>query len=271
MDFTDADLDFVVGEAAPDAHDKQRLKQLIREEENFRRALVGDDRVFQRVMSDEEIFLKITPSLYFEVLLRKALKELEVATHTMERAGRQSIPVFDAGEVVEFLARPEVLEYLAGMLASFTRIQSYGTSVRVRRGVRRRVRYNDMDIDSLVRFCTTVDEEQRLGFYKRIADVCLLLSGVFPDHTYHVYQRPDAYQLRPSSVGRSRRSLEDYETEGRRFYRLAEEHPTARALELSGIFGLLRQHFASARKPLSFIADQYLHSRRRHLFSVQTQ
>ena len=55
------------------------------------------------------------------------------------------------------------------------------------------------------------------------------------------------------------------------FYRLAEEHATARALELSEVFGLLRQQFVSARKPLSFIATRYLHSRKHHLFGVQTQ
>ena len=174
---TDADLDFVVGEAAPSALDKERLKRLIQQDEDFRRALVGDERVFQRVTSDEEVFLRVSPALYFEVLLRRALQELEVASHTVERAGRQSIPVFDTQEVVELLARPDVLEALAQWLASFTRIRSYTMAVRVRRGILRRIRYNDMDIDSLLRLCTTAEEEQRLGFYKRIADVCLFTGS----------------------------------------------------------------------------------------------
>ena len=67
------------------------------------------------------------------------------------------------------------------------------------------------------------------------------------------------------------RSLEDYEIEGRRFYGLAEEHPTARALELSDVFGLLHRYFVSARKPLSFIASHYLHLHKQHLFGVQAQ
>ena len=142
--------------------------------------------------------------------------------------------------------------------------------VRVRKGIRRRIRNNDMDIDSLMRFCATADEEQRLGFYKRIADVCLFISGVFPDYTFSDYRYPASGQVRPQLSGRLRRNPEDYEREGRKFYGLAEEHPAARTLQLSDVFGILRQQFTSARKPLSFIAANYLHSRKHHLFGVQT-
>ena len=267
--YLEEDLEFVVGEAAPDAADKERLKELLREDGDLRRAMVGDERVFHRIMNDEEAFLRVSPALYFEVLLRRALTELEAATHTVERAGRQSIPVFDTGEVAELLGRPEVLGYLATMLASFTRIHSYVTPVRVRRGVRRRVRYNDMDIDSLVRVCVAADEEHRFGYYKRIADVCLFVSGIFRGYATSGPSDGASAQRRPSLARQTRRSLEDYETEGRRFYELAEKHPTARALDLSEVFGLLRRRFSSARKPLSFISAQYLHSRGRHLFGGQ--
>ena len=60
--------------------------------------------------------------------------------------------------------------------------------------------------------------------------------------------------------------MEDYEWEGKRFYSLAESHPAARLAGLSGIFGVLREQFIYARKPLRFIASQYLHSSRANLF-----
>ena len=268
LTLSEADLEFVVREAAPDALDTERWKRLMRDDEGFRRALVGDDAVFQRVVEDEEIFLKVSAPLYFEVLLRRAQKELEVASHTLERTGRQSIPVFDTPEVVELLAQPSVLEYLAAMLASFTRIHSYTMPVRVRRGVWRRVKYNDMDIDSLLRSCAAADESQRLGFYKRIADVCLFISGVFPAFAAPDHRQPASGTPRPAPVRRMRRSMEDYGRDGRRFYGLAEEHPAARTLELSSVFGLLRRHFAVARKPLTFVASQYLHARGRQLFGL---
>ena len=218
--FSDADLDFVVGAAAPEAADKERLKRLVREDERFRESLVGDERVYQKLAGDDEVFVKISPPLYFEVLLRRALNDMRVATHTVERAGRQSIPVFDTPDVVEFLGRPGVVDYLAHMLASFTRIQSHVGLVRMRGGVRRRLRYNDMDIDSLVRLCATADENHRLSLYKRIADVCLFVSGIFPDYTLFDPRRPGTDRPASRSVGRLRRSLEDYESEGRRFYGL---------------------------------------------------
>ena len=265
---TETDLEFVVGEAASEVVDKERLKQLISEDEDFRKAMVGDEQVFRRVVNDEEVFLKISPSLYFEVLLRRSVKELETVSHTVERTGKQNIPVFDTREVAALLARPGALYYLAQMLASFTRTHSYVVSERVRRGVRRRVRYNDMDIDNLLRMCDTADEEQRLGFYKRIGDVCLFISGVFPEYTFFASSYPGSGQLRSPPPGKRRRSMEDYEREGQRFYGLAQEHPNSRILELTEVFGILREHFVFARKSLTFVASQYLHSRDRQLFGI---
>ena len=260
--FTETDLDFVVNEAAPEARNKKRLAQLVTEDEGFRKALLGDDRLVGRILNDEEAFLKISPALYFEVLLRRALKELEAATHTVERTGRQNIPVFDIHEVVDLIGRQEVLYYLAQMLASFTRIRSYVVPVRVRKGVRRRVRYNDMDIDGLIRLCATADEEHRFGLYQRIADVCLFITGLFPAYPQSDFHRPTSGQVRPPLARRGRRSLEEYEDAGRWFYGQAERHPRARVLQLAEVFNLLRQHFSSARKPLSFIAAHYLNSRK---------
>ena len=167
----------------------EALKRLAREDPEFRAAMVGDRNLLDRVLSDEEVFLHISPSLYFEILLRRSYHELETITYTEEREGRASIPVFDTPEVLEFMERPGVVEYMASMMASFTRIHSYTVPVRVRKGIRRRVRYNDMDIDSLVKFAANADPEQRFAYYKRIADVCLFLSGVFPDSAQRGFGR----------------------------------------------------------------------------------
>ena len=87
---TESDLDFVVSEAAQGSTDTDRLKLLIliEEDEQFRAAILGDENVFQRLMADEETFLKVSPALYFEVLLRQALRDLETAGYTVERDGR---------------------------------------------------------------------------------------------------------------------------------------------------------------------------------------
>ena len=265
--FSERDLDFVVENVAPKSGNSEQLKKLISEDVQFRAAMLGDELLLQRVQSDDEIFLHISPSLYFEILLRNSHRELETAAYTEEREGRMSIPVFDTPDVLEFMEQPGVVEYLASMMASFTRINSYVVPVRVRRGIRRRVRYNDMDVDSLIRFAANADPEQKFGYYKRIADVCLFLSsGVFPDSA----------QSRASSTGntagsrswRMRRTLEEYEREGRTFYGLAQEHPAARALELSQVFAALKQNFNSARKPLTLVATRFLHAKKRQMFGA---
>ena len=266
---SDTDLDFVVDEAVPESRNKESLKQLIREDEDFRKALIGDERVFARIMADEEVIPRISSTLYFEILLRKALKELEQASHTVERTGTETVVVFDSQEVADLLGRQEVLSYLADVLTSFTRIESYVRRVRVRKGIWRKVRFNDMDINSLMRSCEGVDEEHRFGLYKRIADVCLFILGVFPEYSGHNYRHPISGAVRPRTAGRARRNAEEYEMEGKRFYRLAGAHPAARDADLSELFGLLHERFHIAMKPLNFISAHYLHYRKHNVFGAE--
>ena len=273
LDFTDGDLDFLVSIVLPGLSNALSVREAIRNDPAYRKAIVSDERVFFQVINDKESFLKISPSLYFEVLLRRAQKDLISSSYTIEREGRGNIPVFDTGKVAGFLDTPNMLEYLANMLASFTRIRSFVVPVRVRKGIRRRVRYNDMDVDSLIDFAARVDESERFSYYKRIGDVCLFLTGLFRDSTYsqksHVGSNfQSGTYPRTTFVRKRRRSVEEYESEGRRFYRLAEEHPTASVLELTDVFSVLRDEFSAARKPLAFLSARYLHSRPNKLFDV---
>jgi hypothetical protein len=80
------DLDFLVGAAAPDTGDKSNLKKIIREDEDFRASYISDKKVFRKLMDDDQSFLKISPSLFFEVLLRNAARELSKVGYTLERS-----------------------------------------------------------------------------------------------------------------------------------------------------------------------------------------
>ena len=76
----------MVQTAAPDFKDRKKLKLLLRKDTAFRKGLIGHGKVFKRIMADKEIILKISPRLFFEVLLGRALKEegkrfYELATH----------------------------------------------------------------------------------------------------------------------------------------------------------------------------------------------
>lgn len=263
---SESDLNFVLEHAAPDFGDKQKLKRLINEDEAFRKGVVADEKVFRRVVADGDIILKISAGLYFEVLLRRTFKELEKAAYTIERSGSQTMAVFDTGAVRDLLMREPVVRYLIDLLASFTRIESYVLPIRLRKGIWRKVRFNNMDIDNLVSFCRTLPEDQRLALYKRIADVCLFMVGVFPEQAAFDYSQPGG-EAPGAAVRGGGRGAQEYEEEGRRFYRLAAEHSLLRGSEESEVMWLLGEKFNIARKPLNIISDRYLHNLRQKLFN----
>jgi len=263
---SDRDLDILVDTASPEVTNRPTLKQIIREDEDFRNSFVADDKVFRKLMNDEEIFLKISPTLFFEVLLRKAAKDLAGVSYTVERTSTMRIPVFDTKQVAELLTKESLLLYLADMLSSFTKIESYAISFRVGKGIWKKIRFNDLDIHSLMSFCGAVEDEYRLGFYKRIADICLFILGIFPDYAERDYRYPFSWQLRPQIRGKVKISPEEYEKEGRRFYKLAAEHQSARELNLSEVFWTLHGNFQKAKKPLNFITEHYLNYKRQKCF-----
>jgi hypothetical protein len=226
-------------------------------------------RLFQRIMlmSEETLTTTISPRLLFEVLLRTARSDLEHQAYTVERTATQRIPVFDTADVLRFLDNKTALNYLADMLTSFTRIESFTLPVRVRKGVWRKIRFSDMDIDSLVRFCQSVDEEHRFGLYKRIADLCLFILGMFPEYVSMDYRHPSAGEARPKLFGRIKHSMEDYEEEGKRFYKLAGEHRDANMLKLTDVLHQFHEKFDLAKKPLNYISENFTRFKKGNLFT----
>lgn len=264
---SDPDLDFLVEAAAADVGDKSHLKQIIRDDEDFRNSFVGDEKVFRKLMADDETFLKISPALFFEILLRKAAGDLSKAGYTLEKTRGMRIPVFDTRDLVELLNDQSIVTYLANMLSTFTRIETYTVSLRIRRGIWKKIRFNDMDISSLIRFSEVVEDEYRLGLYKRIADLCLFILGIFPDYAERSYRYPLSGEVRPQITAGARISPEEYEKKGQQFYRLAAAHQAAVETDLSDVFWTLHENFKKARKPLNFIAEYYLSAKRNTLFS----
>ena len=263
---TDRDLEFLAETRSPEVSDKWRLKQILREDEDFRNAFISDEKIFRRLMDDDHIFIKISPTLFFEILLRKAAQDLSRVSYTLEKSLTMSIPVFDTNDLVELLARESLLIYLADMLSSFTRIESYVFSIRIGERIWKKIRFNDLDIVSLMAFCEAVDDDLRMGIYKRIADICLFILGIFPDYIEQDYRYPVSGTIRPR-IGRHRRiSAQEYEKAGRKFYKMAAEHPSALEIELAEVFRDLHENFQKATKPLNHIADYYLRYKRDALF-----
>ncbi len=262
---SDRDLDFLIDIAAGDVRDRSNLKKIIRKDDDFRRSFIEDEKVFRKIMDDDEILLKISPVLFFEILLRKAARELAKVNYTLEKTRSMSIPVFDSQDLVNLLNKDTIVVYLADMLASFTRIESYTFTFRSGKGISKKIRFNDMDIDSLIGFSQVIEANYRLGLYKRIADICLFILGIYPDFAADYHRYPLSGEMRPQIGAKAKKRLAEYAKTGAHFYKVAAEHGASSEAELSEVFRLLHQHFEKAKKPLNYIADYFLKTKR-HVF-----
>ena len=159
--------------------------------------------------------MRISPYMLFSVLLRRARRELENETYVFEIESKgKRIPVFEARAVAELLSGKQTCDYLAEMLASFVRTNS-GVIYWKERGTWHKKRFSDIDIDDMIELVRIIDPEMRPALYRRIADLTLFLSGIFPDHAA-------LRAARPPGILSTGRTLKDYELQGNRFYRVAE-------------------------------------------------
>ncbi len=262
------DLRFVVETLVPERRDPDHVIDLVLDDRALLDAMLQDDRLFQQLMADDEVFLSVSPQLFFKVLLLRARRDLERELYTIERRHLQKVVLFDANRVVELLSDPAICDYLAAMLASFTRIHSATIPIRVRPGIWRRLRVNDLDVDSLVRYAQILDEEYRFATYQRIGDACLFLAGIFPEYIGARQSYPQSGKPRPRLSGSLLHSLEDYESYGRTFYHLAAKHKQARVQGQDRLLATLSERFILAGKPLAFLAEHYLALRKHHLFEL---
>ncbi len=262
------DLRFIVETLVPERRDPERVIALLEDDRALLEAMLQDDRLFQQLMADDEVLLSVSPQFFFQVLLSRARRDLEQEIYTFERRHLQKVVLFDANQVVDLLADPALRDYLAAMLASYTRIQSVTIPIRVRPGIWRRLRVNDLDVDSLIGYAQILDEEYRFATYQRIGDTCLFLTGLFPEHIGAQQRYPFSQQPRPRYSSSLLHGLEDYEAYGRTFYRLAARHQQARVQELDRILETLSEQFILAEKPLGFLAERYLALRKHSLFDL---
>jgi hypothetical protein len=172
--------------------------------------------------------------------------------------------LFDTPQILQLLEKREFRAYLTDMLVSFVRINTFSTAVRVRQGVWRRVRFNDFDIDSLVRYGSAIDDSLRFPVYKRIADICLFTLGIFSPPELGV--NVPAPFLQAKSMLRTKRSRDDYIAQGTSFYTLASRHKEAQVRRLSEVLSTLAEKFTLAAKPLSFMSARYLEPFKENVF-----
>jgi hypothetical protein len=263
---TPGDARFIVETLLPGRVDQELVAERLQADESRLETMLDDEQLFRRIMGEKNILLQISPWLFFTLLLRRTWRDLEGEAFTVEQRSRQKVVLFDADRVVQLLAQAPVRDYLATMLASFTRIESVTMLVEVKKGRWRGYRTHEFDIEGMIRYSQTLAEPFRFAPYKRIGDVCLFLSGMFPEAINRRTRSPQNGRSR--SRGSTFQKIEDYEAYGQAFYRQAAEHEQARRESLEAVLATLSQNFILAEKPLAFLAGRYLQFIRHNLFEM---
>jgi len=266
---TDADLGLLASVAAADAgpavdasllrSDPVALLRLLEHPGAFRAVFGAPDTAAGRAAP-------ASPFLVFAVSVQRAADELASAGHVPERTGpRQRVPLFDVPALRDFLAAPARRLFLAELLASFTRVASGRYRARVGGRMRTR-RFSELDPVRLAGLLETVPQAERPGVYRRLGDVTLFLTGVFPDYASARALGPvsAAQLLRAAQLPASQRErlagppgIELWEHLGARWYRAARDQAPVATARLT-VVGEVADRFRQARRVLNHVADQHL-------------
>ena len=203
---------------------------------------------------DDEPFLRASSFLTFAVAVHRSAVRLEGRTSTLEWVGpRQRLPVFDVASLREFLADPLRRLFLVELLASFTSVASGTTWERTRRGWRRR-RFSELDPVRLASLLEVVGEAERPGVYRRLGDLALFLTGVFPDHTAERGLGPLGLAERPADAEHLG-AVGLLEHLGARWYRCAAATLAAPATATTRVLPAAGERFRQARRVLNVVTE----------------
>lgn len=238
----------------PGGSDLVRMVRNLYDDEDLLDSMLDDERVARVLIDEWESAVQVSPRLFFAVLLNRVRRDLEHHTYTFERRNNQVMVIFDTNNILDLLANRSIREYLAEMLASFARVNSYSVAVRKRKGIWHRYRFSDFDVDSLIRLSEQVSDERRFPVYKRIADVCLFSLAVFSEFVDS--DRRAMLKSYPELGLLAAKNVDDFKEYGEYFYREAARMSHLEAVQ--EVLSELSEEFSLVAKPLTFMADHYL-------------
>src|SRR5918999_1748626 len=158
----------------------------LRSEPGLVELALSDARTFERLFDDRragDTLLVASPFVVFSVGVHRAAADLQHATFVPDWvAPRQRVPVMDTDRLRDFVGDRLHRLFLAELLASYTKVASGALWVKGRKGWRRQ-RFSELDPVRLAALIDVVRSEERPGIYRRLGDLALFLTGVFPDHS----------------------------------------------------------------------------------------
>jgi hypothetical protein len=233
---------------------------------------------FERLLAagrGEEPLVEASPFLLFAAGVHRASYDLASATFVPDWvAPRRRLPVLDAARLRDFVADPRHKLFLTELLTSFVRVTS-GVLWVQSRNTWRRQRYSELDPVQFAALLEVVAEHERPGIYRRLGDLALFLTGVFPDHSAtNLLGRFDvARLLRSTTSGRPPADVTDelgavalLEGLGVRWYKIACTTAPPYAGPSLEVVSSIASHFQDARRVLNYVTEQYLFRHRGHWF-----
>jgi hypothetical protein len=279
------DVDDADGAQAHFSHDPSAIEHALFAEDTFRN-LFGERTITVSgadPVADPEGLVEASPFLLFAVAVHRGVIDLHSSPFVSERVGaHRRIPIFDAAAILDYYVEPDRRLFAAEHLASYTRVRSGPVWVR-HNGKLRRQRYSELEPARLAALLDVVDEEDKVGIYRRLGDLALFLTGVFGDHTAREAPHPielerlirtvrDEPDLRlgveeiASLAGQQGRAGL-LSALGPRWYRMAADRsplPTVRRVLTD-----VSEGFDTARRFLTLVTDRYLFGGTQRWFDVR--
>ena len=246
------------------------------------------EAIFTRNGGDP-LLVGVSPFLVFAIAVHQAVRELRSATYVPDwaRTGRGT-PVFDVARLREFAAAPWSRFFLAELLASYTRVASGSVVVVTARGLRRQ-RFSELDPVRMASLLEVVPEPERPGVFRRLGDLALFLTGVFPDYVARRGFGPleesrllragiapkaplhgPSPPLRHDEAGHTRGegAVALLEELGRRWYRATWELLPSPPPANTAVLRDLADHFDDARRVLGIVTRRFLSMSRGQWFGL---
>jgi hypothetical protein len=257
--------------------------EALRHDDRSVEALLAHPAAFDAILgerSTSEVLPHVTPFLTFAVMVHRGWRDLGHAAYVEEWTGpRQRLPVLGGADLADFLASSSRRLFLTELLASFTHVVSGIAWIPTRRGLRKQ-RFSELDPVRLASLLDVVPDRERPGVYRRLGDVALFLTGVFPDHTetHELGPVAEARLLRagglrvatPRSDGLPEPGTSGpvglLERLGASWYHLATALVSAPLTGTMTVVADVADRFAEARRILNFLTDRYLLPYRSHWF-----
>ena len=251
--------------------------------------ILSSRRVSEAVFSPRtgsDPLLEASPFFVFSVAVHQAAVRLQSAGYVSEPLGPgRRAPLFDVEELRGFVAMPWHRFFLAELLASYTHVRSGSVVVSTPRGLRRQ-RFSELDPVRFAGLLDVVSEAERPGILRRLGDLALFLTGVFPDYVAKQGFGPiaEGRLLRASGIATAggealprepgaaafgdRGAVELLEQLGQRWYGAAVALLTDPLAENVAVLRELPRRFRQARRVLGVVTEQLLFAHRDQWFGL---